>query len=188
MKINSVTICSILGIIVVLYFWRKEPNNLDEVSYAEGYVLDISHNIVTIYPDSTKLIMDLLNSISDPSISLSSESLFKIQNQFNFKEKLFAFTFDGQIMSDIYHNIDSAGYAYMKIRYKSGLTSGRAGRTPYLNFYQIKINDKIVYDFDFSQYLIFWYVLLIILIIICIGSLWDNKDKDEKNMQDAKSQ
>ena len=189
MKINSVTICSILGIIVVLYFWWKAPKKLDDVSYSEGYVLHISYNKVTISPDSTKETMHIINTIYDQSEKLSSDSLDKIRKQFIFGGNFFSFTFDGQIMSDIYHCIDSAGYAYMKIRYKSGISSGRAtGPTEYLDFYQIKINDKIVYDFDFSQYLIFWYVLLIILIIICVGSLWDNKDKDDENMQDTKSQ
>ncbi len=91
-------------------------------------------------------------------------------------------------MSDIYHCIDSAGYAYMKIRYKSGIRSDRnLNRTEFQDYYQIKINDKIVFDYDFSRDKYHSYIWLIILIIIGVWSLWDNKDKDEEKMPNPKS-
>lgn len=173
-------------IIGVLHLIRKAPKSLDDVSYAEGYVLHISHNIVSIYPDSTKLIVDILNAIYDPSIHLSSDSLVKIENQFNFTKKKFSFTFDGQIMADIYHAIDSAGYAFMKIRYKSGIRTDRnLNRTKFLDFYQIKVNDKIVFDYDFSR--VGFFHTIWIIVAIFMGVLMFLNDRDDANLHKPKT-
>ena len=90
MKINSLTIFSIFGIIVFLYFWWKAPKKLDDVSYSEGYVLHISYNKVTISPDSTKETMHIINTIYDQSEKLSSDSLDKIRKQCIFGGNFFS--------------------------------------------------------------------------------------------------
>lgn len=182
MKINFVTILSIIGIIVEICIFDKAPKNIDEVPYVEGYVLDMSNDIVKISKDSTKEIVNIINTIHDKIGELSSDSILKMKNQFDFDEKLFSFKFDGPIITKIYHNIDSAGYAYMKIRYKSGIT-GRTYRTNCTYFYQIQINDKIVLDYDFLQQSIYKYIILSFFIIIGIGALWNNKDKEVDNFR-----
>lgn len=173
-------------IIGVLHLIRKAPKSLDDVSYAEGYVLHISYNKVTISPDSTKETMHIINTIYDQSEKLSSDSLDKIRKQFIFGGNFFSFTFDGQIMSDIYHNIDSAGYAYMKIRYKSGIRSDRnLNRTEFQDYYQIKVNDKIVFDYDFSRDVIVDTICIIFAIFM--GVLMFLNDRDDANLQKPKT-
>ena len=89
-------------------------------------------------------------------------------------------------MSDIYHNIDSAGYAYMKIRYKSGIRSDRnLNRTEFQDYYQIKINDKIVFDYDFSRDVIFYTIEIIVAIFM--GVLMFLNDRDDANLQKPKT-